>query len=609
MNRIRILFLVVASVVGATALVLTTSTPASAHAVVTSSTPIDGQNLAVSPQEVQITFSEGVSSDLGGLTVLNSSGDRVDNNDSKVGATGTVLSATVQPDLTDGTYVMNYRVVSADGHPIAGAIVFGVGDQTVIDTSGVASLEAGKDPGFEFAAGVARFITYLGALLAAGLAVFVSFVHDQRPDRWKLTPIVRIAAVVGGIGAVATVALQAALLTGDGFAAMTDVSTLRDALTEGLDWATVILLVGLALVHLSTDTSKPVVGQGLAFYGGLTVAVSFAFWGHSTNTSPRWLSFLSDFVHVATAAIWLGGLVGLGLTLWRRRRVATADVVALEPVTVGAVRTDGAPMPAALSDISPPSAPDEPVGGEPPVGIVASTASVVSRFSALAGISLVLLVIAGGLLAWKELGSFSALGSTSYGRALLIKIGIVALILVAAAYNRWRLLPLIEAEEDAEADDPTQLRGRAWTHLTRSVVGEAVAIVVVLGVTAALVNITPPKNAAASETTSSVQTKPVGDAAAEVALIPAQVGNNSVHITYFDADKRPVDIAQKVTVELTNPEQSIGPISRDGTKAATGHFIIDGLQVPTSGKWTLTLITRMSDFEQERTEFTYDVSS
>jgi copper transport protein len=167
MNRIRILFLVVATVVGATALVLTTSTPASAHAVVTSSTPTDGQNLAVSPQEVQITFSEGVSSDLGGLTVLNSSGDRVDNNDSKVGATGTVLSATVQPDLTDGTYVMNYRVVSADGHPIAGAIVFGVGDQTVIDTSGVASLEAGKDPGFEFAAGVARFITYLGALLGS----------------------------------------------------------------------------------------------------------------------------------------------------------------------------------------------------------------------------------------------------------------------------------------------------------------------------------------------------------------------------------------------------------------------------------------------------------
>ena len=244
MSRLRMLALVMATMAGALALVVTGSTPASAHAVVIGSTPTDGQTLAAAPQEVQVTYSENVSSESEGLTVLNSSGDRVDNNDAKVGATGNVLSASVQSNLPDGTYVMNYRVISADGHPIAGAIVFGVGNATVIDTAGVKNLQAGKDPGFEFAAGVARFVTYLGALLAAGLALFVTFLHDQRPDRWKLTPIVRIAAVVGGIGAVATVAIQAALLTGNGFSAMTDVTTLRQALTEGLDWATVLLLAG-----------------------------------------------------------------------------------------------------------------------------------------------------------------------------------------------------------------------------------------------------------------------------------------------------------------------------------------------------------------------------
>lgn len=610
MRAIRILVLLVVGLVSSAALVMTTATPASAHAFVTGSTPTEGQNLGSAPVEVQVTFSETVSSELGGLTVLNSSGERVDNDDGAVGATGTVLSATLQPDLVDGTYVMNYRVVSGDGHPIAGAVVFGIGDQTVIDTSGVQGLQAGKEAGYELAAGVARFLTYLGALVAAGLAVFVSFVHDQRPDRRRLTPIVRIAAVVGGIGAVATVLLQAALLTGDGFSAMTNVSTLRDALSEGLDWATIILLVGLALVHLSTDSSKPVVGQGLAFYGGLAVAASFAFWGHSTTTTPRWLSFASDVVHVAAAAIWLGGLVGLGMTLWYRRRGAVA--IAPEPVAVGAVGSVGDPTgPVDVDDAAPPpSLPAEPAHVTTEVGLAASTASIVSRFSTVAGISLVALVIAGGLLAWKEVGSFSALGSTSYGRLLLVKIGIVGLILVAAAYNRWRLVPEIEAEEQAEADGGDHpLRGRAWTHLTRTVVGEALAIVVVLGITATLVNIAPPTDALATETTSAVQTEPVADAAVEVALIPAVVGNNSVHITYSDADRRPVDLAQRVTVELTNPEQGLGPISRDGTKAATGHFIVDGLQIPTSGTWTLTLITRLTDFEQERTEFTYEVSS
>ncbi len=85
------LLLLAATITVVLATVFTGATPASAHAVVIGSTPTDGQTLASAPQEVQITFSEGVSSELGGLTVLNSAGDRVDNDDSKVGATGNVL--------------------------------------------------------------------------------------------------------------------------------------------------------------------------------------------------------------------------------------------------------------------------------------------------------------------------------------------------------------------------------------------------------------------------------------------------------------------------------------------------------------------------------------
>lgn len=614
MTRARLGPVVLGVLAVALGFLFVTAGPASAHAVVTSSTPADGQAVGTPPQEVQITFSESVSSDLGGLTVLNSNGERVDNDDSSVGGTGTVLRASVQDNLPNGTYVMNYRVVSADGHPINGAVVFGVGDQTVVDTSGVAGLQAGKDPGFEFAAGVARFVTYMGALLAAGLAVFITFVHDQRPDRWKLTPIVRVAAVIGGVGAVATVALQAALLTGEGFSAMTDVSTLRQALTEGLDWATVLLLAGLALVHLSTDTAKAVVGQSLAFYGSLTVAASFAFWGHSTTADPRWLAFTADFVHVATAAIWLGGLVGLTVTLWRRQRQAA--VVASTPmaVSVGAVTTGtGGATDTPTLPVEPPTRLDPGDGDTSHHDLATSTARMVSRFSTMAAMSLVLLVIAGTTLAWKELGSVSALGSTTYGRALLIKIGIVVLILAGAAYNRWRLLPEIErAESDEESIgsiSARQLDGTAWRHLTTSVLAEVVGIVIVLGVTSVLVNITPPSNAEAQSETTSVQYAPVRDTEVEVSLIPAAVGGNSVHITYFDSGKRPKDIAQQVSVELTQPDQGIGPISRDAVKAATGHFILDGLQIPTSGKWQLDLITRISDFEQERTSFTFNVTS
>jgi copper transport protein len=247
------------------------------------------------------------------------------------------------------------------------------------------------------------------------------------------------------------------------------------------------------------------------------------------------------------------------------------------------------------------------------VGIVASTAGMVSRFSTLAALSLFLLVVAGTVLAWKELGSVSALWSTDYGRALLVKIGVVVLIMIGAAYNRFGLVPAIERDERAEqasagtGDGP--ITGAAWRHLTTSVVAEVVGIVVVLGVTAALVNITPPRSSEASTATTAAQSAPVRDTTVEVQLTPARVGSNSVHITYFDSGRRPKDIAQQVAVEMNEPEQGIGPITRDATKAATGHFIVDGLQIPTAGRWEMTLITRISDFEQERTTLAFNVAS
>jgi copper transport protein len=626
MTKTRALLLLVVATVCAAGAFVGLADPASAHAVVIGSSPTDGQTLPAAPEDVQITFSEHVSADKNGLTVLNSSGERVDNGDAQVGTTGNVLSATLRSGLADGTYVMNYRVISADGHPVSAAIVFGIGDQTVIDTSGIKTLTASTNPAFEFAAGVARFVTYAAALLAAGLSIFVTFVHDQGPDRWRLTPVVRIAAVVAGVGAVATVAIQAALVTGNGFAAMTDTSTLRRALTEGLDWATVLLLVGLAMVHLSSDADRPVVGQSLAFYGSLGVTASFAFWGHTTTVNPAWIMFLADFTHVAAAAIWLGGLVGLAVTL----RLRSSPMREAEPTALSSV-------PAVAAGVSRPSRlealPEYPTTPEPPapehddesVGPSASCARMVATFSTIAGASILLLVIAGVTLAWKELGGFSALSTTTYGRLVLLKVGVLLVILLAASYNRFWLLPEIEQEEREEDEEqPPQETGEdqgepgarpmargAWRHLRRSLVAEVAGITVVLGITAVLVNTTPPSTTASNAITDTVQTAAVAgtDASVEVALVPGKVGINSVHISYFDKLNRSTDTAQQVSVELTQPDQGIGPIQRDATKAATGHYIVDGLQVPTAGKWKLTLITRVSDFKQQRTDFTFNVSS
>lgn len=617
--------------------VLATAAPASAHAVLLSSTPADGQVVPVSPAEVRLQFSEEVNASLGGITVLDAKGNRVDNGDSGPGVTRDLLKASLRRDLPDGQYIVNYRVVSADGHPVTGAIVFGVGEGTTLDASAVQGLRARTDPTFEVVGAIARFVTYVAALLAAGLGFFLGFVHDQQRDRWKLTPVVRISCIVAALGCIATIAAQAALATGRGAAAMTDTSVLRSVLTtSGLGWASVVLLVGLTVVHLSTDTNRLLWAQGLSFYGGLTVTTSFVLWGHATESADKWVAVIADVTHVATAAAWFGGLVGLAMTLRlrgreRRRLAATTSV----PVTAGTV--------SAASDAVPPhppegdGQPDDATGAadqaaDPSAGAVAG---ILARFSTVAAVTALAAAAAGVALAWTQVGSLSNLATTTYGRLLLAKVAVVGVILALAAYNRFRLLPALEDDDGGRSgavaddgdgdgdgqllldlDEPGEVEAEptdagpdvsddaGWRRLLTTVRLEAIGIVVVLALTAVLVNVSPARTsgATASGVFNQSATLKSGNQVS-LTIAPNKVGYNQIHVQYSDASGKPVDIASSVQIEFNLPAQGIGPITRDAPKAGPGHFLVEGSELSIPGVWQIALLARTSEFNLERTTF------
>lgn len=594
---------VLAAVVVITSVVVIMSSAASAHAVVVSSNPSDGQVVSVAPSEVVIRFSESVSADLGGLTVLDERGDRVDRGDASRGATNDVLRVGLKSGLSDGTYVANYRVVSADGHPVTGAILFGVGPGTSINDTALLGLQAQTDRTYEIAGAVFRFITYVAALLAAGLAGFVAFLHDQRSDRWKLTPIVRIAALVAAFGALGTIIVQAALATGRGLAAAGDLVVLRKVLTESLGWSTVVLLVGLALVHLSTDTSRLLVAQMLSFYGGLALTASFVLWGHTTQSDHRWVAIITDFVHVTAAAVWFGGLVGLATTLALRARE----------------RRTGA----------------QDAGGD--IALVRSTARIVKRFSTVAALSVIALLVAGVGLAWTQMASLSSLGSTTYGRLLLAKILVVLVILGIAAYNRFNLVPDVipsvvsddegvegspdgepnhdDPDDDSPDDHPGHDGGdnqpsdeAMWRRLLSTVRLEAIGIVAVLAITSVLVNVTPARTLSSTPSVFNQSAPMSRGGEVNLVITPNRVGTNTLHIQYYDDSGRPVGDVTQLQVEFLYTDKGIGPIVRDASRGGAGHFIYEGSELSIPGTWQVTLVARLSEFDQERTSFDVDVA-
>ncbi|MEV4188058.1 copper resistance CopC family protein [Streptosporangium canum] len=103
------------------ALVLGTAfaSPALAHDTLKSSDPAKGAKVE-SLKQVKLTFSASVRFP----NVVVHTADNVAHQDGKPAVDGAVVTQRLKDDLPPGDYVIAYRVVSSDGHPIEGEIPF-----------------------------------------------------------------------------------------------------------------------------------------------------------------------------------------------------------------------------------------------------------------------------------------------------------------------------------------------------------------------------------------------------------------------------------------------------------------------------------------------------
>ncbi len=528
------------------------TTAASAHATLESSSPADGQSVLTSPSEIRITFSEAVTTISDGLSVLDADGKTIDTGNSEI-VDGRTLVAPISESLSDGTYVATYRVLSADGHPVSGSLLFGVGEGA-LDRSALPS--SNSDRLWEIIGGISRFIIYLAALVAAGVAFFLAFIHDRAEDRWRIVPFVRIGSILALFSAIGIVMSQAALLTGKGAGAVTDSNVLRDVLNQNLGWSLALLMIGLAAVHLSTDIAKKVVSQSLALSGGLAVTVSFAVWGHATELSPTAISLAANAIHATAAALWLGGLVGLVMVLSLRA-----------PETVR------------------------------------STAGIIGRFSLVAFWSVIALTIAG--LTLTITGSDASLNSiltTTWGQLILAKIGLTLIVVLIAAWNRRKLLPSLTSP----TEDTSELAVR-WATLLRTIRAEAVLLVAVIALTAIVVNVPPARTAVVATTDRVDTTQRVDTGTVQLSVDPAIVGPNTVAVRYADETGQPVNVANSMSIEFSQPSAGLEPITRQVPASEPGVFVIQGNELSIPGTWTITIAVRTGDFTEQRTSFEVSV--
>ena len=408
--------------------------PASAHAVLEGSTPAPDSLLGSAPSRVTLSYDEAVTILPTSLRVYGPDGSRVD--DARVlhpQGVGERVSVGMEPTTARGTYLVSWRVISADSHPVSGAFTFAVGARSATPTAHADH----TNRAVAVALGTCRIVGYLGCALLVGGLAFLALAWPAGGGSRRS----RALLLVGALGLVASSA-AAILLKGPydaalGLGSISEADLMKETLSTIYGRA---MLVRFTLAFLAAalllDARRLGRAQGLAL-GVLAVGVvaSFPFTGHAVAGDQRLLALGSDLVHVSAMSVWLGGLMMLVVPLMR----------------------------------SPP----------------AEVAPAVQRFSTVALVCVALLVATGSYQAWRQVRAWGALTHTTYGQELLIKVGLVALVLVVAWFSRaW-------VTRSARAPEPPQTVRR----LRLSVTTEAAIAAVVLGVTSALVATEPASTA------------------------------------------------------------------------------------------------------------------
>ena len=227
-------------------------------------------------------------------------------------------------------------------------------------------------------------------------------------------------------------------------------------------------------------------------------------------------------------------------------------------------------------------------------------AAVVSRFSTVAAGVLALLVASGTLTGWRILGSWDALFGTTYGRLLMVKVGIALVVVAIAAWNRYRLLPRVSAAVGHDAG--VAATGTGPAHRGRRGVPAAGGARRhrVPGQPAAAGAARGRRPRAGSRRERRGRRPPgAGDADPR-----RSVGANTVTVQIQDQAGDPVDTFAAPEVSLASDEVDLGVVPV--TPVGAGTYAAEAV-IPSAGTWRVQVSLKASEFDNPVVTLTFEV--
>ncbi|HET8893218.1 MAG TPA: copper resistance protein CopC [Gaiellaceae bacterium] len=388
---------------------------ASAHAYLVKTFPAASQEVDTPPAQLRLVYDEAVEPKFAVISVTDAAAHQEVN--------GTVHRSAANPNELDvplkrvpeGWYLVFWRAISVDGHPVRGVFVFEVGPNAGPEPQFVVPnlSETATTPGLL----TFRWLTFLTMFAAIGLFVLRTLIARPLTKHLRKVSIacfasLALALVVTPIYvlvATAQFAIRSVWSIGTLVPLMRVSAFGRGYLDLELLLALFAVAAAVAIWLDRPERGRRSVAALLALWGallaaGATVLVPGAA-GHAAQQAPRWLALSFDWLHLAAGSVWLGGLIGL-IVLWQS-------------------------LPA----------------GERVSGL----SVVVPRFSKTAFVSVTTLLGAGIGASVLHLPTLAALWQTGYGKTIIIKASLLGCAMLVASVNLLRTTPALRAQRDASS--------------------------------------------------------------------------------------------------------------------------------------------------------------
>lgn len=521
--------------------------PAWAHANLLRSEPAAGVALAAAPATIGLWFTEPLESAFSGVRLLDSAGNVVTEPLAAVDpADNSHLTLTLAPGaLPDGLYTVDWRVVSAaDGHSTQGSYAFAVGAVT-----GLAALAAPDTETIPTLSAPVRWFDLLAlALLVGGVSFAIGVAVPPQAER-QMRRLLALGWILAGVAGLALLLYQAAQITGAPLpGALAALGTVLTGTRFGGLW------IGRLIVWLVLGAALRRRRDGLALAAGAVILLLHTLYSHAGATYDFVPALASAWLHLAAAALWVGGLVQFLNVLLALR------------------------------------------GSDQPL------LPLVARFSQYARICVAAALVSGLYAAWLEVGSVAALVTTLYGRALLVKLILIVPLLGLAAVN------LLLTPRGLRAG------GSGWPRRLRGLVGAEIALAVgILAAVGVMTSADPARAALARRLPlpdhSFADYQIVDEMHVHFDVAPGWVGQNEFVVLLLNLDGTPIDDASLIRVRFSNQSQPVGQSELRPQSVGNGEYNVSGANLSVPGTWRARISVQRPGKFDTLVDFSLDVGA